>query len=96
MPLQACYACNPSYSVVGYRSGGARFKANPRQIVLETQFLKTLHKKGLVEWLKVKILSSSPSSAKKKKTKKTKLIKLILVCCLLLLESFLCENSYFI
>jgi hypothetical protein len=28
---------------------------------------KTHHKKGLVEWLKVKALSSSPSIAKKEK-----------------------------
>jgi hypothetical protein len=28
------------------------------------------HKKGLVEWLKAKALSSSPSTAKKKKKKK--------------------------
>jgi hypothetical protein len=30
---------------------------------------KTHHKKGLVEWLKVKALSSNPSTAKKKKKK---------------------------
>jgi hypothetical protein len=30
---------------------------------------KTLHKKRLVEWLKVKALSSSSSTAKKKKAK---------------------------
>jgi hypothetical protein len=28
---------------------------------------KTLHKKGLVEWLKIQALCSSPSTAKKKK-----------------------------
>jgi hypothetical protein len=28
---------------------------------------KTHHRKGLVEWLKVKALSSNPSTAKKKK-----------------------------
>jgi hypothetical protein len=34
---------------------------------------KTLHKKGLVEWLKVKALSSNPNAVKKKKkTQKTK------------------------
>jgi hypothetical protein len=31
---------------------------------------KTFTKIGLVEWLKVKVLSSSPSTAKKKKKKK--------------------------
>jgi hypothetical protein len=35
---------------------------------LERPYLgNTHHKKGLVEWLKVKALSSSPSTAKKKK-----------------------------
>jgi hypothetical protein len=32
---------------------------------------KTHHKKGLVEWLKVKTLSSSPSTAKRKKERET-------------------------
>jgi ribosomal protein S21 len=31
---------------------------------------KTLHKNGLVEWLKVKTLSSNPRTTKKKKKKK--------------------------
>jgi hypothetical protein len=40
----------------------------PRQIVRETLSRKKLFtKKGLVEWLKVKDLSSNPSTAKKKK-----------------------------
>jgi hypothetical protein len=49
-------------------------RSQPRQIVHKTlsQKKKTLHKKtGLVEWLKVKTLSSSPVPQKKKK-KKTK------------------------
>jgi hypothetical protein len=33
---------------------------------------KNLHKKGLVEWLKVKALSSSPSNPSSKKKKKNK------------------------
>jgi hypothetical protein len=33
---------------------------------------KTHHKKGLVEWLKVKVLGSNPSTAKKKKKKHCK------------------------
>jgi hypothetical protein len=38
------------------------------QIVHETlSQKKTLHKKGLMEWLKVKALSSSPSTAKKER-----------------------------
>jgi hypothetical protein len=31
---------------------------------------KTLHKKALVEWLKVKILSSSPGNRKKKRRRR--------------------------
>jgi hypothetical protein len=39
--------------------------SHPRQINRETLSQKTLHQKiGLVEWLKVKALSSSPSTAK--------------------------------
>jgi hypothetical protein len=34
----------------------------PRQIVLEPLFWENLHKKGLVEWLKVQALSSNPST----------------------------------
>jgi hypothetical protein len=33
---------------------------------------KILHRKGLVEWLKVQALNSSPSTGKKKKEKKKK------------------------
>jgi hypothetical protein len=40
-------------------------QSQPGQIVCETLSQKTLHKKGLVEWIKVKALSSSPSTAKK-------------------------------
>jgi hypothetical protein len=32
-------------------------------------YLENTHHKGLAEWLKVKALSSSPSTAKKKKIK---------------------------
>jgi hypothetical protein len=42
-------------------------RSQPGQIVLGTLSRKTHHKKGLVEWLKVKALSSSHSTAKKKK-----------------------------
>jgi hypothetical protein len=38
--------------------------SQPEQIVHKTLSQKTLHKKGLVEWLKVKALSSNPSTAK--------------------------------
>jgi hypothetical protein len=42
-------------------------RSQPQQIVLQTLSRKTLYKKGLVEWLKVKALSSNPSTARKKK-----------------------------
>jgi hypothetical protein len=38
-------------------------QSQPGEIVHE----KTYHKKGLVEWLKVKALSSNPSTTEKKK-----------------------------
>jgi hypothetical protein len=41
-------------------------RSQPRQIVYETlSRKKAFTKTGLVEWLKVKALSSSPSTAKK-------------------------------
>jgi hypothetical protein len=40
--------------------------SQPRQIVQETLFRKILHKKRLVEWLKVQALSSNPVPQKKK------------------------------
>jgi hypothetical protein len=39
-------------------------QSHPRQIVHETPSRKYLTQKGLVEWLKVKALSSSPGIAK--------------------------------
>jgi hypothetical protein len=39
--------------------------------VLQTLSRKTLYKKGLVEWLKVKALSSNPSTARKKKNQQS-------------------------
>jgi hypothetical protein len=42
-------------------------RSQPGEIVPETLSRKTHHKKGLVEWLKVKALSSNPSTTKKKK-----------------------------
>jgi hypothetical protein len=38
--------------------------SQPQQIVCETPSRKNHPKKGLVEWLKVKTLSSSPSATK--------------------------------
>jgi hypothetical protein len=47
-----------------------------RQIVRETlSQKKTHHKKGLLEWLKVKALRSSPSTTKEKKRKQNKTLK---------------------
>jgi hypothetical protein len=51
------HACNPSYS-------GGRDQEDPSS---RSARAKNLHKKGLVEWLKMKALSSSSSTAKKKK-----------------------------
>jgi hypothetical protein len=54
------HTCNPSYL------GGLQFQASPgTRPYLEKPFTKI----GLVEWLKVKALSSSPSSEKKKSNK---------------------------
>jgi hypothetical protein len=47
-------------------------RSQHEQIVLRDPILKTLHKTGLMEWLKVKALGSSPSTAKKKKKKERK------------------------
>jgi hypothetical protein len=41
------------------------FRSQPRQIVCETYLEKPFIKIGLVEWVKVKALSSSPSTTKK-------------------------------
>jgi ribosomal protein S21 len=46
-----------------------RFKANLGKQFLRHYLKKPSQKIGLVEWLKVKALSSSPSTAKKKKKK---------------------------
>jgi hypothetical protein len=63
--------CNPSYS--GGRdqeNGGSKpvWTNNSLRPYLKKRFSKI----GLVEWLKVKALSSSPSTAKKKKKEKSK------------------------
>jgi hypothetical protein len=42
-------------------------QSQPRQIVLETFSRKYPSQKGLAEWLKVKVLGSSPGTEKKKK-----------------------------
>jgi hypothetical protein len=45
-------------------------QSQPRQIVHKTLSQKTFTKIGLLEWLKVEALSSSPVPPKKKKKKK--------------------------
>jgi hypothetical protein len=49
-----------------------RFKASPGKQFVRPYLENYLHKEGLVEWLKTKALSSSPSTAKKKKEKRKK------------------------
>jgi hypothetical protein len=60
--------CNPNYS--GGRDqedhGSKPAQANSSQ---DHIWKKPITKKGLVEWLKVKALSSGPNTAKKKKKK---------------------------
>jgi hypothetical protein len=65
------HACNLSYSggrdQEDYGSKPAWANSSTRPYLEET-----LHKKGLVHWLKMKAPSSNPSTAKKKKKKKKK------------------------
>jgi hypothetical protein len=67
------HACNPSYSggrdQEDYSSKPAQANSSSRPY-LE----KKNHKKGLVEWLKVKALSSNSRTAKKTKQKTPKLL----------------------
>jgi hypothetical protein len=59
-------ACNPPYS--RGEIGRITVQSQPRQIVGETFILKKpITKTGLVEWLKVKALSSNSSTPKNKK-----------------------------
>jgi hypothetical protein len=57
--------CNPNYKE---SSDQEEFRSQPGQIVIETLSRKkpSHTKKGLVTWLKVKALSSSPSTEKTK------------------------------
>jgi hypothetical protein len=59
------HTCNPSYSGGGDQEdcGSQPARANSSQDPISKNTQET---KGLVEWLKVKALSSSPSSTKKK------------------------------
>jgi hypothetical protein len=66
--VPVAHACNPTYSGgrdqedLGLKPAQANSSSRP---YLEKLFTKI----GLVEWLKVKALSSSPSTAKKTKVK---------------------------
>jgi hypothetical protein len=53
-----------------------RFEASPANSSRDPISKKTLHKKGLVEWLKVRALCSNPSTTTKKKKKKTQLFNI--------------------
>jgi hypothetical protein len=70
------HACNPSYSE-GRDQKDRSSKPTLGKQFERTHLKKTLHKKGLVEWLKVKALSSSPSTTKKRKKKKKLLLDLL-------------------
>jgi hypothetical protein len=61
------HACNPSYSGGRDQEDRGSKPTRANRVYLE----KTYHKKQLMEWLKVKVLSSSPSTAKKKKKKRS-------------------------
>jgi hypothetical protein len=64
------HACNPSYSG-GRDQEDCGLKPARANSLLDTISKKIHHKKGLVLWLKVKALSSSPGTAKKKENLKS-------------------------
>jgi hypothetical protein len=55
------HACNPSYAWEAEIRGSWLEANSLRDLILK----KSQHKKELVEWLKVKALSSNPSTTKK-------------------------------
>jgi hypothetical protein len=82
--------CNPSYS--GSRDQEDRgSKPAPANSSMRPYLKKPFSKIGLVEWLKVNTLSSSPSTAKKTKTK-TKNKSIGHLWKVLFLDSFLYSN----
>jgi hypothetical protein len=60
------HACNPSYSG-GRDQEDLSSKTAWANSLQDPNFEKTHHKKGLVEWLKMQDLSSSPSTSNTKK-----------------------------
>jgi hypothetical protein len=63
------HTCNPSYSG-GRDQEDCGSKPTLGKWFSRPHLKKSHHKKGLVEWLKVKALSSSPSTAERKKERK--------------------------
>jgi hypothetical protein len=61
--MMVAHACNPSYSGGRYQEdrGSKPVQANSSQ---DPSLKKSFTKKGLVEWLKVEALSSSPSTTR--------------------------------
>jgi hypothetical protein len=71
--LERAHICNPSYS--GVRDQEDHGSKPAWAIVCEILSRKTLSQRiGLVEWLKVKALSLSPSTEKKKNKKKLRTV----------------------
>jgi hypothetical protein len=68
--VPVAHTCNISYSG-GRDQEDHSSKPDPANSLQDSVLKKTLHKKGLVEWLKVYALSSSPSTTGEKKKKKT-------------------------
>jgi hypothetical protein len=58
------HSCNPNYSG-GRDLEDCSSKPATAKCSLRPSLEKILHKKGLVEWLKVEALSSNPSTSKK-------------------------------
>jgi hypothetical protein len=58
------HTCNPSY-LGGRDKGVFQFEVSPGKKLARLYLENTHHKKGLVEWLRVWVLSSNPSTTKK-------------------------------
>jgi hypothetical protein len=67
--VPVAHACNPGYSG-GSDQNDCGLKPAQANSSVRPHLKKPFTKIGLVEWLKVKALSSNPSTAKKKKKKK--------------------------
>jgi hypothetical protein len=67
------HICNPSYSR-GRDQEDRSLKPVQANSSMKPYLEKLFTKIGLVEWLKVMVLSSSPSTGKKKKKKKNQIL----------------------